>query len=138
MLFIWIIFTVSYLARPVGGYLFGLLGDTKNRSFSLYISVGLMGLSSIFLAFLPTYQPTCQPIYHTIGWAAPIILLILRILQTLLSGGQFSGSLLVLSEYSKQRPMARYLKLPQIYSLIGVVLAGIINIVGTAFFLLGG
>lgn len=77
---VYALYAVGFLSRPFGGALFGRLGDTLGRKVALRISVGLMAL--------PTFLTGCLPTYNQVGWFAPIILLILRILQGLSVGGE--------------------------------------------------
>ncbi|WP_319537066.1 MFS transporter [uncultured Vibrio sp.] len=73
----------GYIARPIGGLLFGHFGDKYGRKQILFITLMVMGIVSILIGLLPTYQ--------TIGIAAPIALLALRILQGLAVGGEWAG-----------------------------------------------
>ena len=84
------IFAVGFLMRPIGGYIFGKLADTKGRKEAMTLSVLLMSFGSLLIAFLPGY--------HTIGIAAPILLLIARLLQGLSVGGEYGTSATYLSE----------------------------------------
>jgi len=84
------IFAVGFLMRPIGGYIFGKLADTKGRKEAMTLSVLLMSFGSLLIAFLPGY--------HTIGIAAPILLLVARLLQGLSVGGEYGTSATYLSE----------------------------------------
>ncbi|WP_108650033.1 MFS transporter [Dongshaea marina] len=86
-------FAAGFVARPAGGFLFGYLGDRIGRHYAMNLAILLMGLSSISVAFLPGYQ--------TLGIAAPILLVCIRLLQGLSTGGQF-GNLLVIANEDKQ------------------------------------
>jgi MFS transporter, MHS family, alpha-ketoglutarate permease len=70
--------------RPVGGWLFGHLADRHGRRLSLAVSVLLMSFGSLMIAIMPTYE--------TIGLAAPIALLIARLIQGLSLGGEYGCS----------------------------------------------
>lgn len=91
------IFAVGFLMRPIGGYLFGRLADTRGRKVAMTWSVLLMSAGSLMIAFLPGY--------NTIGVAAPILLLLARLLQGLSVGGEYGTSATYLSEvaHEKQR-----------------------------------
>ena len=78
------VFALAYLARPIGGIVFGHFGDRLGRRNVLLFTVLLMGLSSALLGLLPTYQ--------AIGVAAPILLVILRLAQGLSAGGELGGA----------------------------------------------
>ena len=82
------VFGGAFVARPIGGILFGILGDRKGRKYALQVSMLLM--------FLATFLLGCLPNYDTIGAFAPILLTILRLFQGLSVGGQLVGSMLFL------------------------------------------
>jgi MHS family alpha-ketoglutarate permease-like MFS transporter len=84
------IFALGFLMRPVGGWLLGLLGDRYGRKTALTWSVTLMCFGSLLIACVPTYQ--------SIGIAAPIALVIARMLQGLSVGGEFGASATYLTE----------------------------------------
>lgn len=84
------IFAVGFLMRPLGGYVFGFIGDRFGRKKSMTLSVLLMSLGSLIIA--------CSPTYNQIGMIAPIVLLIARLLQGLSVGGEYGVSATYLSE----------------------------------------
>jgi MHS family alpha-ketoglutarate permease-like MFS transporter len=84
------VFALGFFMRPVGGWLFGKIGDTHGRRKSLMLSVFLMCFGSLLIAFAPTYP--------TIGVGAPILLLVARLLQGLSLGGEYGSSATYLSE----------------------------------------
>jgi len=83
-------FTVGFIARPIGGLLCGHLGDRYGRKTVMMSTLLIMGTATVCMGLLPTYQQ--------IGIAAPIILVLLRILQGLAAGGEWSGSILLIHE----------------------------------------
>ncbi|ALR15601.1 MFS transporter [Vibrio natriegens] len=85
----------GYIARPIGGLLFGHFGDKYGRKQILFITLVVMGIVSILIGLLPTYQ--------TIGIAAPIALLALRVLQGLAVGGEWAGATLMAMEHSAKK-----------------------------------
>jgi MFS family permease len=91
---------VGFIARPLGAIVFGRLGDRIGRKQVLLMTVILMGLSSLLVGLLPTYQ--------TIGIAAPICLVILRILQGFALGGESTGSQLMAIEYAPDSKRGLY------------------------------
>jgi MHS family alpha-ketoglutarate permease-like MFS transporter len=84
------IFAVGFLMRPIGGYIFGKLADTRGRKEAMTLSVLLMSFGSLLIALLPGYE--------SIGIAAPILLLVARLLQGLSVGGEYGTSATYLSE----------------------------------------
>lgn len=85
-------FSVGFVARPLGAVVLGHLGDRKGRRATLITTLLLMGVATTLIAFIPTYD--------SIGVAAPIALLFLRIVQGFALGGEWSGSVLLVSEHS--------------------------------------
>ena len=83
-------FAAGFIARPVGGIIFGHFGDLIGRKKTLVIALMLMGVSSTLIGLLPTYA--------TIGVAAPILLTLLRFAQGIAIGGQWGGAMLLVTE----------------------------------------
>ncbi|WAC11200.1 MFS transporter [Dyadobacter pollutisoli] len=94
------IFAVGFLMRPIGGYVFGKLADTKGRKLAMTLSVLLMSFGSLLIAFLPGY--------NSIGIAAPILLLLARLLQGLSVGGEYGTSATYLSEVATEKRRGFY------------------------------
>ncbi|MCR2765010.1 MFS transporter [Microbacterium sp. zg.B48] len=86
------VFGVSFFARPLGGFIFGPIGDRYGRKVSLIASVLLMGFSTAFIGLLPTYE--------AIGVAAPILLVLLRLIQGISTGGESGGAITYMNEMS--------------------------------------
>jgi metabolite-proton symporter len=85
---------VGFVARPIGGILFGHFGDRLGRKPTLVIALITMGTATTLVGLLPTYA--------TIGVAAPILLFVLRFLQGLAVGGQWGGAVLLATEYAPE------------------------------------
>ena len=83
-------FGVGFFARPLGAAIFGHLGDRYGRKLPLTLTMLIMGISSLAIGFLPTY--------HSIGILAPILLVVLRLLQGIGVGGEWGGSVLISME----------------------------------------
>lgn len=83
-------FAVGFLARPLGGIVFGALGDRIGRKKMLVVSLLFMGFSTIFIGLLPTYSQ--------IGAAAPVLLILFRIMQGVAVGGESTGALTMIAE----------------------------------------
>jgi MHS family proline/betaine transporter-like MFS transporter len=86
------VFATGFLMRPVGGLLFGYVGDRAGRKVALELSVLLMAGSTTLLALLPTYA--------SVGVAAPLLLMLTRLLQGLSVGGEYIGSMSFLAEHA--------------------------------------
>lgn len=97
LLFALATFGAGFIVRPLGALLFGSLGDRVGRKFSFLITVSLMGVATAAVGILPTFA--------SIGWAAPILLLSLRLLQGLSVGGEYGGAVTYIAEHvsDKQR-----------------------------------
>jgi MFS family permease len=87
-------FTVGFIARPIGGVLCGHIGDRYGRKVVMMLTLLTMGSATVLMGVLPTYQQ--------IGIAAPVLLVLLRILQGLAAGGEWSGSILLIHENAPQ------------------------------------
>lgn len=108
-------FTVGYVARPLGGVLFGHFGDTRGRKAVLVLTLVLMGLASTLIGLLP---PTDQ-----IGIVAPIALVVLRVVQGISVGGEWGGATLVALEHAPQRSRGLAAALSSAGGPMGAVLA---------------
>jgi MHS family proline/betaine transporter-like MFS transporter len=86
------VFAAGFIMRPLGSAAFGWLGDTVSRSTAMLISVAMMAIPTVVLGLLPTYE--------SIGLAAPILLVLVRLTQGLSVGGEFSSSVTYLVETS--------------------------------------
>ena len=114
---------VGFLARPVGGILWGHFGDRAGRKAMLVLSLLLMGLATVGVGLLPTYS--------AIGVWAPILLLVLRLLQGLSAGGEWGGAALMAVEHAPEGRRGRYGAFSQIGVPAGLILAQLL------FFVLG-
>nr|WP_315598545.1 MFS transporter [uncultured Cupriavidus sp.] len=108
-------FAVGFVTRPLGGVIFGHFGDRVGRKSMLVITLMIMGISTFLIGLVPTYE--------TIGIAAPILLLILRVLQGIGLGGEWGGAVLMAYEYAPPEKKGFYASLPQIGLSIGLCLA---------------
>jgi len=88
------LFAAGFAMRPIGGVVLGHLGDRLGRRFVLVYSIVIMGLATAAIALLPGYD--------TIGVGAPLLLLLLRIIQGFSVGGEFTGSVSYLVEAAPQ------------------------------------
>ncbi len=111
-------FAVGFIARPVGGILFGHFGDRLGRKGMLVLTLLIMGIATFLIGLLPTYE--------TAGIWAPILLLVLRILQGLGIGGEWGGAVLMAIEYAPKERRGFYGSWPQIGVPAGLFLATIV------------
>lgn len=111
-------FLVGFIARPFGGALFGHLGDRIGRKSTLIATLLLMGLSTLIIGFLPGYA--------TIGIAAPLILVFLRLSQGLGVGGEWGGSVLLAMEYGHKSRRGFWASWPQMGVPVGLILSTVI------------
>ncbi len=112
------VFAVGYLMRPIGGIVFGQLGDRIGRKKTIMLTVACMGVSILMTSCLPTYQQ--------IGIAAPILLLLARMLQGFSVGGEQTGVIVMLIEQSDQRYRGLYTSIATFISGNGVLLSSLL------------
>ena len=117
-------FAVGFLARPVGGVLFGHFGDLVGRKRALVAALVLMGLSSALVGVLPSYS--------LIGLAAPLLLVALRFCQGLAIGGQWGGAALMAVENAPKDGRGLFGSLPQLGVPAGMIVANLVFLVMTA------
>ncbi|HXB73866.1 MAG TPA: MFS transporter [Candidatus Acidoferrales bacterium] len=86
------IFAAGYLARPLGGIVMAHFGDTRGRKRMFTLSVLLMAIPTLLIGFLPTYQ--------SIGAAAPVLLLVMRVMQGIAIGGEAPGGWVFVAEHA--------------------------------------
>lgn len=108
-------FALGFFARPIGGIVFGNLGDRVGRKNVLIITLLLMGIATTLIGVLPTFE--------TIGIWAPILLLSMRILQGLGAGAEFGGAVVMAAEYSPVGKRGLYASLPCTGVAIGLLLS---------------
>lgn len=108
-------FAAGFLSRPIGGIIFGHFGDKIGRKSMLVMTLMIMGVSTFLIGVLPDYGQ--------IGMWAPILLLLLRIVQGIGLGGEWGGAVLMAYEYAPVNQRGFYASLPQIGLAIGLCLA---------------
>ncbi|WP_369270052.1 MFS transporter [Streptomyces sp. R11] len=118
-------FAVGFLARPIGGIVAGQLGDKRGRKPMLVLALTLMGLATTGIGLLPTYD--------TIGVAAPILLVLFRVLQGIAVGAQWGGAMLMATEYAPEGKRGIYGSFVQLGVPIGVVTANTVFLLAGAF-----
>ena len=108
-------FAVGFVTRPLGGVIFGHFGDRIGRKSMLIITLMIMGIATFLIGLVPTYAQ--------IGIGAPLLLLLLRVLQGIGLGGEWGGAVLMAYEYAPKDKRGFYASLPQIGLAIGLCLA---------------
>jgi MFS family permease len=108
-------FAAGFLVRPFGALVFGRLGDLVGRKYTFLITILLMGVSTFLVGLLPSYA--------TIGWPAPVILIILRMLQGLALGGEYGGAAVYVAEHAPTGRRGFYTSWIQTTATLGLLLS---------------
>jgi MHS family metabolite:H+ symporter-like MFS transporter len=112
------VYGVGFVARPFGGLFFGRLGDKVGRKWVLVITIVLMGGASTLIGVLPTYE--------SVGMLAPILLVLLRLLQGFGAGAEQAGATVLMAEYSPVKRRGFFAALPFIGIQAGTLLASLV------------
>ena len=118
LLKVFAIFAVGYFARPIGAVLFGSIGDRLGRKTALLVSLVVMAVPTIGMACLPTWE--------SIGLLSPILLILLRILQGISIGGEFTGANAYLSEHSSDQHRGLAGSLTVSSAMLGILLGSLV------------
>ena len=110
-------FAVGFIARPLGGLIFGHFGDRVGRKRTLVVALMMMGAATTLIGLLPTYA--------AIGVAAPLLLVLLRFVQGLAIGGQWGGAMLLVTESAPADQRGWYGAYAQAGAPVGVILANL-------------
>lgn len=117
-------FAVGFFARPIGGIIIGNLGDRYGRRQMLFLTLLLMGISSTLIGLVPDFA--------TIGVAAPILLIVLRVLQGFGAGGEYAGATLLAAEHSSGTSRGMNAAIPGAGNAAGALLAtGVLTLLNT-------
>ena len=108
-------FAAGFIVRPFGALVFGRLGDMIGRKYTFLVTILLMGLSTFIVGILPTYA--------SIGVAAPIILIVLRMLQGLALGGEYGGAATYVAEHAPDGKRGAYTSWIQTTATLGLFLS---------------
>ena len=108
-------FAVGFVVRPFGALFFGRIGDLVGRKYAFLVTLLIMGGATAAIGFLPTYP--------TIGIAAPIILLVIRVLQGLALGGEYGGAAVYVAEHVPDEKRGFYTSFIQITATLGLFLS---------------
>ncbi|MBO0826652.1 MAG: MHS family MFS transporter [Streptosporangiales bacterium] len=119
-------FALGFVARPVGGLIFGHIGDRAGRKKTLVMTMLVMGGATFLIAFVPPYS--------AIGLAAPVLLVLLRLAQGIAIGGEWGGAVLLSVEYARPGRRGLYGSWPQLGLAVGLTLAtGLLALLGNVF-----
>jgi MFS family permease len=110
-------FAVGFVARPIGGVLFGLVGDRVGRKAAFAVALILMGTATTLIGFLPSYRAA--------GNLSPLALTLLRLMQGLAVGGQWGGAILLATESAPKSRRGLYGSIAQAGLPVGLVLANL-------------
>lgn len=124
-------FAAGFAVRPFGAIVFGRLGDIVGRKYTFLVTIVIMGLSTFLVGVLPSYA--------SIGFAAPAILIVLRLLQGLALGGEYGGAATYVAEHAPNGKRGLYTSFIQTTATIGLflsllVILGVRTYVGTEAF----
>ena len=111
-------FAAGFAVRPFGAIFFGRLGDLVGRKYTFLVTILIMGLSTFIVGILPNYA--------TIGVAAPVILILLRLLQGLALGGEYGGAATYVAEHSPRGKRGAYTSWIQTTATMGLFLSLIV------------
>ncbi|HEX7137106.1 MAG TPA: MFS transporter, partial [Vicinamibacterales bacterium] len=108
----WALFATGFVVRPFGAIVFGRIGDLIGRKYAFMVTLSIMGLSTFLIGCLPTYA--------AIGFAAPLILLVLRLMQGLALGGEYGGAAVYVAEHVPDNKRGFYTSFIQITATLGL------------------
>ncbi len=121
-LFALLAFAAGFLVRPFGALLFGRLGDLIGRKYTFLVTILIMGLATFAVGLLPSYD--------SIGVAAPLVLIGLRLLQGLALGGEYGGAAVYVAEHAPQGRRGTYTAWIQTTATLGLLMA-LLVVLGT-------
>ncbi|GAA0802749.1 MHS family MFS transporter [Cupriavidus gilardii] len=114
-------FAAGFIVRPFGALVFGRLGDMIGRKYTFLVTILIMGVSTFIVGLLPSYA--------TIGWAAPVILIALRMLQGLALGGEYGGAATYVAEHAPHGKRGSYTSWIQTTATLGLFMSLIVILV---------
>jgi MFS family permease len=114
-------FAVGFLVRPFGALFFGRIGDLVGRKYAFLVTLSIMGFSTFAIGLLPSYA--------TAGWFAPVVLLLIRVLQGLALGGEYGGAAVYVGEHVPDDKRGFYTSFIQITATLGLFVSLIVILV---------
>jgi MHS family proline/betaine transporter-like MFS transporter len=110
-----LVLAIGFICRPLGGILYGHFGDTRGRAKVLRLSTLMITLSTLLIGFLPSY--------HTIGVSATVLFILMRVIQGMSIGGEYSGVMIYLAESSSAKKRGFYTSFAAVGANLGFLLA---------------
>ena len=104
----------SFMFRPIGSLIFGSIGDRIGRKYSFLVSLIMMGAATFLIGCIPTYE--------NVGWLAPVLLLVCRIMQGLAISGEYAGAVIYVAEHAPAEKRGFYTGFIQATVPIGLLL----------------
>jgi MFS family permease len=114
-------FAVGFLVRPFGALFFGRIGDLVGRKYAFIVTLSIMGFSTFVIGLLPSYA--------TAGWFAPVVLILIRVLQGLALGGEYGGAAVYVGEHVPDNKRGYYTSFIQITATLGLFVSLIVILV---------
>jgi MFS family permease len=111
----WALFATGFVVRPFGAIVFGRIGDMIGRKYAFMVTLSIMGLSTFLIGCIPTYA--------TIGFVAPLIVVVLRLLQGLALGGEYGGAAVYVAEHVPDNKRGFYTSFIQITATLGLFIS---------------
>jgi MFS family permease len=114
-------FAVGFLVRPFGALFFGRIGDLVGRKYAFLVTLSIMGFSTFTIGLMPSYA--------TAGWFAPVVLVLIRVLQGLALGGEYGGAAVYVGEHVPDHKRGFYTSFIQITATLGLCVSLIVILV---------
>jgi len=115
-------FAVGFLVRPFGALFFGRIGDLVGRKYAFIVTLTIMGGATAVIGLMPTFK--------TAGWLAPILLILIRVLQGLALGGEYGGAAVYVAEHVPDKKRGYYTSFIQITATLGLFVS-LLVVLGT-------
>ena len=119
LLSVFLAYGLGFLARPLGGIVIGRLGDLRGRKLALLVTMLLMAVGTVLIGVLPTYA--------TIGYAAPLLLVLARLLQGFSAGGEWGSSTSYIVEWAPARRRGYFGSFQQVSTVAGLLLGSAVG-----------
>src|SRR6202011_5564510 len=114
-------FAVGFLVRPFGALFFGRIGDLVGRKYAFLVTLSIMGFSTFAIGLMPSYAKA--------GWFAPVILILIRVLQGLALGGEYGGAAVYVGEHVPDNKRGFYTSFIQITATLGLFVSLVVILI---------